>query len=417
MFSTSHNPFHIDRLVGRNNYASWKFAVEAYFKLEDLWSCVEGTNTDPRKEIKAKSKLILLLDPINYVHVQSATTCKDVWDNLQQAFDDSGLYRKVALLRDLITTTLDSSQNVDDYVNKIMSSAHKLRNIKFDIDDEWLGTLMLAGLPEVYKPMIMGLESSGIKICADSIKTKLLQEVQCSESTAFFSRKTAVYKNHSTGKACIQKGPRCYNCNKHGHFAKNCRAPKKKNIEKVEENKSFVAAFSACSQTMNPDLWYVDSGASMHMTNRSDWMYDVTSPPIPTITVASRTPLPVENMGKVNLLINGNEQSKIQVREVLYIPKLAANLLSVSAMVKSGCKVNFRDKCCDIYDQSNKFLCSATLVNNLYQLNTHREVFSNLTYSNNLNDIVLWHRRMGHLNFSDVNKLPECAEGVDPFPD
>ncbi|CAK1591320.1 unnamed protein product [Parnassius mnemosyne] len=153
------------------------------------------------------------------------------------------------------------------------------------------------------------------------------------------------------------------------------------------------------------------------MTNRSDWMYDVTSPPIPTITVASRTPLPVENMGKVNLLINGNEQSKIQVREVLYIPKLAANLLSVSAMVKSGCKVNFRDKCCDIYDQSNKFLCSATLVNNLYQLNTHREVFSNLTYSNNLNDIVLWHRRMGHLNFSDVNKLPECAEGVDPFPD
>lgn len=416
MSTTSHNPFHIDRLLGRDNYATWKFAVEAYFKLEDLWGCIDGTNKDERKETKAHSKLILLLDPINYVHVQSANTCKEVWQCLQQAFDDSGLYRKVALLRDLITTTLENSRDVDDYVTKIMSTAHKLRNIKFNIDDEWLGTLMLAGLPETYKPMIMGLESSGIKINADSIKTKLLQEVQCSESTAFFTRRPAVHENHSTAKVHTHKGPRCFNCNKHGHFAKNCRAPKKKNTSKSEENKSFIAAFSVSSQSMNPDLWYVDSGASMHMTNRCDWMYDVTSPPIPTISVASKTPLPVENMGKVNLLINGNEQTKIQVREVLYIPQLAANLLSVSAIVKNGCKVNFRDKGCDIYDQNNKFLCSATLINNLYQLNTHREVFSNLTCSNDLNNVVLWHRRMGHLNFSDVNKLPEYVEGINPFP-
>lgn len=90
---------------------------------------------DDKKEIKTKSKLILLLDPINYVYVQSATKCKEVWQSLQQAFDDSGLYRRVALVRDLITTTLDSSRNVDDYVNKIMLTAHKLRNINFDIDD------------------------------------------------------------------------------------------------------------------------------------------------------------------------------------------------------------------------------------------------------------------------------------------
>lgn len=368
---------------------------------------------------QGKTKLILLLDPINYVHVQNATSCKEVWQNLEQAFDDSGLYRRVALLRDLITTTLESTRNVDDYVNKIMSTAHKLRNIKFNIDDEWLGTLMLAGLPENYKPMIMGLESSGIKISADSIKTKLLQEVQCSESSAFFTGKRTVQGTQNTR---FSKGPRCFNCNHFGHLAKNCRSQKKKNQEKYnsekkEESKSFVAAFSATSQTMNQDQWYVDSGASMHMTNRCDWMYDVTSPPITTITVASKSPLPVESMGKVNLLMNGNEDSKIQVREVLYIPKLAANLLSVSAMVKNGCKVNFRDKGCDIYNPDGKLICSATLTNNLYLLNTRREVFSNLTCSDGVNDVVLWHRRMGHLNFTDVNKLPECTEGVSPFSD
>lgn len=317
--NTSHHSFHIDRLVGRENYASQKFAVEAYFKLEELWSCVDGTNKDEKKEIKAKSKLILLLDPINYVHVQSATTCIEVWNSLQQAFDDSGFYRRVPLLRDLITTTLDSSRNVNEYVNKIMSRAHKLRNIKFDINDEWLGTLMLAGLPETYKPMIMGLESSGIKISADSIKTKLLQEVQCSESTAFFTRKSTIYRNQNTTKVQNHKGPRCFNCNNYGHFAKNCRVLKKKDTEKADVNKGFIAAFSASSQTMHPDLWYVDSGASMHMTNRCNWMYDIASPSISTITVASKTPLSVENMGKVNLMINGSKQIKIQVREMFYI--------------------------------------------------------------------------------------------------
>uniref|UniRef100_A0A2H1WMQ1 SFRICE_037191 n=1 Tax=Spodoptera frugiperda TaxID=7108 RepID=A0A2H1WMQ1_SPOFR len=70
-----------------------------------------------------------------------------------------------------------------------MTSAHKLRNIGFIVDDEWLGTLMLAGLPEIYKPMIMAIESSGVKISADIIKTKLLQEVQSSDTTAFYSAK------------------------------------------------------------------------------------------------------------------------------------------------------------------------------------------------------------------------------------
>lgn len=35
-------------------------------------------------------------------------------------------------------------------------------------------------------------------------------------------------------------------------------------------------------------------------------------PLIPTITVASKTLLPVESMGKVNLLLNGNKESKIE---------------------------------------------------------------------------------------------------------
>lgn len=92
---------------------------------------------------------IFLLDPQNYVHVQACTTAKQVWENLQRAFDDNGLTRRVGLLKDLINTTLESSNSVEEFVSKIMTTAHKLRNIGFKVNDEWLGTLMLAGLPDV----------------------------------------------------------------------------------------------------------------------------------------------------------------------------------------------------------------------------------------------------------------------------
>ncbi|GBP34381.1 hypothetical protein EVAR_7434_1 [Eumeta japonica] len=85
---------------------------------------------------------------------------KQVWKKLEQVFDDFGLSRKVGLLRDFITTTLENCSSVEEYNNKVMSTAHKLRNINFVVRDEWLGTLLLAGVPDYYKPLVMGLESS-----------------------------------------------------------------------------------------------------------------------------------------------------------------------------------------------------------------------------------------------------------------
>lgn len=49
-------------------------------------------SADVKTESKAKIKIILLVK-INYVRIQEAKTAKEAWDNLAQAFDDSGLIR------------------------------------------------------------------------------------------------------------------------------------------------------------------------------------------------------------------------------------------------------------------------------------------------------------------------------------
>jgi len=40
-----------------------------------------------------------------------------------------------------------------------------LRGTGFNIDDEWIGSLFLIGLPEKFSSMIMAIEHSGIAYC------------------------------------------------------------------------------------------------------------------------------------------------------------------------------------------------------------------------------------------------------------
>lgn len=65
-------------------------------------------------------------------------------------------------------------ENMAAYVNHVIESFQKLRGTEFYIDNKWVGSLLLAGLPERFQPMIMAIKHSGMSVTADAIKSKLL---------------------------------------------------------------------------------------------------------------------------------------------------------------------------------------------------------------------------------------------------
>lgn len=55
----------IEKLKGRDNYPTWKFAMENYLLCAELDKCILGTEKDTGKDAKARAHLVLSIDPIN----------------------------------------------------------------------------------------------------------------------------------------------------------------------------------------------------------------------------------------------------------------------------------------------------------------------------------------------------------------
>lgn len=412
----------IPKLKGREDYEAWKFAVQALLEVEGLWDIVidEEKEKDAAALVlldrKAKSRLILLVDAVNYAHINGEKTAKGVWDQLKNAFDDTGLSRRVGLLRTLITTRLDDCENMEDFVNRIILNAHKLRGAGMVINDEWVGTLLLAGLGSKFEPMIMAIENSGIPISADQIKVKLLQDSKKGINNGESSMYTRNFKpnmpqNNKTKEFGSKNGNnhhqkpkiKCFKCGRDGHFARECRMHRTNEGRKEQqrEKNGNESNWSCVTGKYDESIWYIDSGASAHMTCRRELFDELHESNSATVTVANNSTLEVKGEGSVKLSI---KDMNVTVHNVLYVPGICANLLSVSAMLKKNMRLEFHVNGCDIKNSNGVILATATNTNGMFRLNSEMNT-GFLAARSCSNDAILWHKRLAHASFKKLQQI------------
>lgn len=405
----------VPKLLGRENYEEWAFAVENFLVLDGLTKCLDGTETDNDKNLKAKAKLVLTIDASLFVHVKEAKSAKELWDKLKSLYDNSGFTRKIGLLRSLISMRLENCESMESYVKLTIETAQKLSRTGFKVDDQWTGSLLLAGLPQRFEPMIMAIEHSGIDIKTDIIKSKLLDmQFNENETGGAFASKASSHSNFKKKGGMNTNRERsdvkCYRCKQYGHFKNKC--PNSSSNDQTSKNNAFNAVFLS-GQFNNTD-WYIDSGASVHLTARKDWLENLHhKPEISEIMIANKATIPVFFAGETNITTTvGSQKHNIKVQEVLFVPELTTNLLSVSQIIKNGNSVRFDESCCRIYNKQNILIAVADLVENVYRLNIEKSGKCLLATSA-VTDIV-WHRRFGHLNYSDLKLMKDGAvEGMN----
>ncbi|MCO5578916.1 hypothetical protein L7F22_032765 [Adiantum nelumboides] len=101
-------------------------------------------------------------------------------------------------------------------------------------------------------------------------------------------------------------------------------------------------------------IWYFDSGASRHITSRKDLFCSLDAAPVgKKVTCSNNASYPIKGIGKI--LITISDGSDLCLPDVLYVPMIKKNLLSVSSLAKNGLRVIFEDDRCIVRDRENGY--------------------------------------------------------------
>ena len=125
------------------------------------------------------------------------------------------------------------------------------------------------------------------------------------------------------------------------------------------------------------------------------------------VTFGNDSPIVIKGKGSVFL------KEKVKANGVMYVDGLRHNLLSVSQMCDQGTEVVFCSKECVVRDlDTGKTIIKGKITpSNLYVLKNPKEK----CYLSKSSENWLWHRRLGHLSFSHINKSSRL-KAVRDFP-
>ena len=425
------------KLEGANNYTTWCTYVKAALKGQNLFGHITGKTVRPatgsdtktedewdRKDEKAQSIIMLGVTPAIVNHIAGDMTAKEMWDKLATQCRRKDMATRVSLMQQLFTARLRAAESVDKHISAMSGIRTQLANIGKPIEEAVTAIALLLSVPaEVpHREMFLRSHTASDKDPTwDDVSAAMRAEAslqhQRDRTLAQSSHEAAVVAHAASNKGHKQPAPQrggrqhCTHCNRKGHVVETCWALHPELRKQREPQAAATTEYAMAvtvgntndSSTSIPGvgLWHVDSGASSHLTGNRAWFTELHQCVPCTVTVADHGTLTCTQRGTVVL---GTQRGRITVRNVLYVPSLAVNLLSVSAIVNAGLRVRFAKQGCSIRTARNELIARAAAHNNIYSVQAAAPLpSSTVVYSvtAGTSEPLSWptvHARMGHLN-------------------
>ena len=157
-------------------------------------------------------------------------------------------------------------------------------------------------------------------------------------------------------------------------------------------------------ESCTSESWFLDTGCSNHMIGNKTWLREVDPGRNTKVELADHIVLVAEGMGKIS--IEGKNEKMAIIEEVLYVPEMQCNLLSVGQFIQKGYSVIMKDNTLKLFDKDQRLVLKTPLAKNrTFKTNMKAVELNCLSVVVKDEDRWLWHYRFGHLNFRGLNQL------------
>ena len=236
------------------------------------------------------------------------------------------------------------------------------------IDNEDRVVYLLASLPDSFNTLVTALEANEDVPKMEVVTEWLLHaERKQKEKTSVDLSDEKVMTTRFRGR-----GPRCYNCWKFGHIQRNCpdRTSAEQNGSGTAKREQGTKADSVGLITRHvlgvskpAHHWIMDSGATCHIWNSKELFKVLHSLPKPQqVMLGHERQLEATGVGVVTLTLKlpGGKSKVATLSNVLYVPELAYNLLSVPRVTEVGKEVTFDELQGHIRDDRGELVAMAS---------------------------------------------------------
>ena len=397
---------------------------------------------------------------------------RELWEKLVSLFE-----RKTASsLRRLKQKFLHCHQQDDEpfmeFYERMRSLAYQLNELDEVIDDADVMSALFTGVADKFYPVVDNLENDdnmNLERAVERIRDfeqklmnrsrRSLKSRSRSEDTFYvntdvkkelcrnFARghcrfgdkcrfQHAATRASNEGKPRNQDKVKCYNCNKHGHYARDCRKPdKRKDQQKYnrhgkdsqashlyEDYDSLFVTYdekdtndsndtvSTATEDKDND-WLIDSGASRHMVKSNTNLLNrrPLDPPI-KLHLADRTT--VHTLNEIgDMKIKTGEHTYLHLKDVAHAPMLRNNLISTPSLDRTGHTIYQQAGRMKI-SKDKKVIAEGKLRGKLFYLKQYRNMKSPDNANVVTEDANLWHRRLGHQPLSCMETIEENVIGM-----
>ena len=172
----------------------------------------------------------------------------------------------------------------------------------------------------------------------------------------------------------------CYNCQRYSHFAYECR-----NAKKLRDDRAYVAettpvaATASSSNTVNttssllmavveevsdlllhgsegasfdPTLWYLDTRATNHMIGCREFFSDLDESTTGFVKFGDNSRIQIKGKGAIE--VNQKNGSTLRLCNVLFVPQLEVNILSLGRLDEEGYRMNMGEGKLTIFNHNGQ---------------------------------------------------------------
>lgn len=214
----------------------------------------------------------------------------------------------------------------------------------------------------------------------------------------------------------------CWRCDKFGHYVSECpdrllklqevQLDKTESTEEADElmlhevvylNEEKVIPSKYEENTRDDDIWYLDNGASNHMSGDIRYFSSLDKTITGKVKFGDDSRINIKGKGTVEFT-NRNGEVRTMT-EVYYIPDLKSNIISLGQATEAGCDVRMKGELLTMHDNNGKLLVKTTRSKNrLYKVHMGIKGTACL-YLLESSDSDLWHACLGHINVETMKSM------------